>query len=223
MEILLPDIKLLETIDRPREKLKRLGVNSLTDQELLATIIGSGTKKNKLHNIALDLLALFSQEGIGCSLSHLLKIPGLGLSKSCQLLAALEFARRYIQPSHFKVHNASDIYPLLYSYTNSHQELFICISLNGAFEIIKTRTISKGLVNKTIVHPREVFSDPIKDRCAAIIVAHNHPSGNFQPSEHDTQVTSRLKVAGEILGIPLLDHIIFSKEGYFSFKNNGLL
>lgn len=223
MQMLLSDIKSLETIDRPREKLKRLGASALTDQELLATLIGNGTKKNKLHNIALDILSLISQEGIHCSLSQLTKIPGLGLSKSAQILAALEFAKRYLQPSHFKIKTASDVYPLLYNYTNEKQEHFICISLNGAYEVIKTQTISKGLVNQTIVHPREVFSDPIKDRCAAIIVAHNHPSGNIQPSDQDNEVTLRLKKSGEILGIPLLDHIIFSKEGFFSYKNHGLL
>jgi DNA repair protein RadC len=103
------------------------------------------------------------------------------------------------------------------------QEHFLCISLNGAYEVIAVRTVSVGLVNKTQVHPREVFADPLTDRATAIIVAHNHPTGNLTPSKEDIAITRQLKSAGEILGIKLLDHIIFSHKGYYSFMENNEL
>lgn len=103
------------------------------------------------------------------------------------------------------------------------QEHFLCISLNGANEVIATRTISVGLVNKAQVHPREVFADPITDRAAAIIIAHNHPTGNVTPSKDDVEITRKLKAAGETLGIKVLDHIIFSHKGYYSFLESNEL
>jgi DNA repair protein RadC len=99
----------------------------------------------------------------------------------------------------------------------------ICISVNGANEVITSRVVSVGLVNKTQVHPREVFADPITDRASAIIVAHNHPVGGLTPSKEDIEVTRRLKAAGETLGIRLLDHVIFNQKGYYSFLENGEL
>ena len=101
------------------------------------------------------------------------------------------------------------------------QEHFLCVSLNGANEVIQTRVVSVGLVNKTQVHPREVFADPITDRASAVIVAHNHPAGGTSPSREDREVTQQLKFAGETLGIRLLDHIIFDRKGYYSFLEKG--
>ena len=115
----------------------------------------------------------------------------------------------------------SDIYPLLLSYANKKQEYFIAISLDGAHKIIRKREISKGILNRTIVHPREVFVGAIKDHAASILIAHNHPSGNYEPSREDINLTERLKKAGEILGITILDHIIISKTGNYSFLENG--
>ena len=114
-----------------------------------------------------------------------------------------------------------DVLPLIRHYADRKQEHFLCISLNGAKEVIATRTVSVGLVNKTQVHPREVFADPITDRASAVIVAHNHPSGALTPSKEDFEVTRQLKKAGETLGIRLLDHIIFNHNSYYNFLENG--
>ena len=103
------------------------------------------------------------------------------------------------------------------------QEHFLCISLNGAYEVIAVRTVSVGLVNKTQVHPREVYADPLTDRATAIIVAHNHPTGSLTPSKDDIIITRQLKSAGETLGIRLLDHIIFGHKGYYSFQESDRL
>jgi DNA repair protein RadC len=115
------------------------------------------------------------------------------------------------------------VLPLIRHFADRKQEHFICVSLNGANEIIATRVVSVGLVNKTQVHPREVFADPITDRASAVIVAHNHPSGSLEPSKEDIDITARLKSAGEILGIRLLDHVIFNSKGYYSFLEKGLI
>jgi DNA repair protein RadC len=115
------------------------------------------------------------------------------------------------------------VLPLIRHYADRRQEHFICVSINGVNEVIKSRVVSEGLVNKTQVHPREVFADPITDRASAIIVAHNHPSGNLSPSTEDVEVTRQLKAAGETLGISLLYHIIYSHKGYYSFLEGGIL
>ncbi len=111
--------------------------------------------------------------------------------------------------------------PVIRHYANRRQETFLSVSLNGAHEVIKIRVVSIGLVNRTLVHPREVFADPLADRAAAVICAHNHPSGNTDPSPDDREVTDILKKAGKILGIELLDHIIFSEAGFYSFLEKG--
>jgi DNA repair protein RadC len=115
------------------------------------------------------------------------------------------------------------VLPLIRHYADRRQEHFLCVSLNGANEIIATRVVSVGLVNKTQVHPREVFADPITDRASAVIVAHNHPSGSLEPSKEDIDITGQLRSAGEILGIRLLDHVIFNSKGYYSFLEKGLI
>ena len=121
-----------------------------------------------------------------------------------------------------KVTNPKDVLPVLRRYRNYKQEAFLCITLDGSHNIITVRIISIGLLNRTLVHPREVFADAITDRAAAIILAHNHPSGNVEPSEEDIQITKRMKDAGSILGIEILDHIIIGKIlDYFSFLEEG--
>jgi DNA repair protein RadC len=151
-------------------------------------------------------------------LKDLQKIEGVGPAKAALLSAALEFARRRIRPEGVKISLPPDVLPLIRHYADRKQEHFICISLNGANEVINTRIVSVGLVNKTQVHPREVFADPITDRASAIIVAHNHPAGGLYPSKEDIEVTKQLKSAGEILGIRLLDHIIFNHKGYYRYS-----
>jgi len=132
-------------------------------------------------------------------------------------------ARRISFSSNKHITFPGDIYPIVRHYADRQQEHFLRVSLNGAHEVLSIEVVSIGLVNRTIVHPREVFSTPLKERATAIIVAHNHPSRNLQPSKEDREVTVRLKESGRLLGIELLDHIIFSDEKYYSFLENGEL
>jgi DNA repair protein RadC len=116
-----------------------------------------------------------------------------------------------------QVHGPEDIYQALSRYHRKRKENFLVITLNGAHQVISIRIVTIGLINRSLVHPREVFIEAIRDNAAAVTVAHNHPSGNFLPSPEDYEVTSRLKKAGDIIGIPVLDHIVFSHKGYYSF------
>jgi DNA repair protein RadC len=121
-----------------------------------------------------------------------------------------------------KIECAEDVLPLLADITGKSQEHFVCISLNGANEVIEKRTVTVGLLDRSQVHPREVFADVIVDHAAAVIFAHNHPSGDLQPSEADLKTQDQLVQAAKILGIRVLDHVIVSKKGYYSFQEAGV-
>ncbi len=207
----------------PREKLFLEGVSRLSDVELLAILIGSGTRGNNVFRIATELLKVFDKNKNKSRLETFMKIKGMGSVKAAQITAAFEFSRRRLCPDTKKISYPVDIIPLITHYADRKQECFLSLSMNGAHEVNAVRIVSVGLVNKTIVHPREVFADPIIDRAAAIIVAHNHPSGNVKPSREDIEITARLKEAGLTLGISLLDHIIFSQKSYYSFLENGII
>jgi DNA repair protein RadC len=216
-------LKDLSESERPREKLRAKGPAALSDIELLAILLGSGTKTGDVLTVAGRILKVVDGRNDKLSLDELLKIEGVGPAKASLVAAALEFARRRIRPEGLRISFPPDVLPLIRHYADRRQEHFICVSLNGANEVIAARVVSVGLVNKTQVHPREVFADPLTDRASAVIVAHNHPSGSLEPGDEDIETTGRLKSAGEILGIRLLDHIIFNQKGYYSFLEKGLL
>jgi DNA repair protein RadC len=214
-------VKEMPVFNRPREKLQEKGPKALSDKELLAILLGSGTQTHDVLTLAGKILKVLDDTSANPTLEQLQSIDGIGPAKATTILAALEFARRRIRPEGFKIGLPPDVLPLIQHMADRKQEHFLCISLNGAYEVIAVRTVSVGLVNKTQVHPREVFADPLTDRATAIVVAHNHPTGNLTPSKDDIAITRQLKSAGETLGIRLLDHIIFSHKGYYSFLENN--
>lgn len=214
-------IKDLPKNERPREKLIAKGAISLSDQELLAIILGKGTQKLDVLSLSRKIVKLLDEKGIDFDVNELLKVEGIGTAKAALLAAAFEFVRRRIRPEGVKINKPSDVLPLINHFADRSQEHFLCVSLNGAHEVLSLRVITIGLVNKTQVHPREVFADVIAERATAIIVAHNHPSGNLEPSDSDRRLTQQLVEAGQILGIKVLDHIIISKKGFYSFKEVG--
>ena len=216
-------ISSLPESDRPREKLLARGPQSLSDKELLAILLGSGNKEHNVMSLAGKILAVVDERNGTLQAQDLMTIRGVGTAKAALVSAMLEFSRRRIRPDGTAIKSASDIPPLVKHLVDRPQEYFICISLNGAHEVIATRVVTVGLANAAQVHPREVFSDPITDRACAIVAAHNHPSGDLTPSKEDIEVTKRLKEAGRTLGIELLDHVIFSHRGYMSFRDQGML
>jgi DNA repair protein RadC len=207
--------------DRPREKMQKKGAHALSDVELVAILLGFGIKGHDVMTVAKRIVRLVDDRHGRPDLAELQRLEGVGPAKATLIAAALEFARRRIRPEGIKIKTPVDVLPLIRHYGDRKQEHFLCVSLNGANEVITTRVVSVGLVNKTQVHPREVFADPITDRAAAVILAHNHPSGNLNPSKEDQQITEVLREAGDTLGIPVLDHIIFNQKGHYSFLEQG--
>jgi DNA replication and repair protein RadC len=136
----------------------------------------------------------------------------MGSAKACQIMAGFELARRYLIKNEVKITSPTDVLPLVSNLVDKKQEYFVCISLNGAGEVVGNRIITVGLVDHSLVHPREVFADAITDRAASVILVHNHPSGTLEPSNQDLVMTKQLVEAGSILGIKVLDHLIISKK-----------
>jgi DNA repair protein RadC len=216
-------IKELPEHSRPREKLREKGATALSDEELVAAILGMGTAGFDVRTIAKQVAMLIREHREGLTLDHLFSVPGMGLAKSGQILSAFELARRHLLKDTIKVESAEDVVPLLADIVDKTQEHFVCITLNGANEVIEKRIVTIGLLDKSLVHPRDVFADVITDRAAAVIFAHNHPSGDLQPSEADMKTQDQLVQAAKILGIRVLDHVIVGKKGYFSFQEAGLM
>jgi DNA repair protein RadC len=209
--------------DRPREKLLRKGAAALSDQELLAVLLGKGTPGMDVMKLAGKLARVIDEKGLNLRAEDLTGHEGVGDAKATLILAAIEFARRRIKPEGAKIETPADLLPHVRHYADRKQEHFLCASVNGANEILNIRVVSIGLIDRTPVHPREVFADALADRASAIIVAHNHPAGSLEPSAIDVEVTGQLKSAGSVIGIALLDHIIFNQKGYYSFLEKGLL
>lgn len=207
----------------PRGLLRDKGGNYLKDVELLAIILRSGTKSHNVLKLAEEVLIYLEKNNYSVSVHSLLKLKGLGLAKSTSIVAMLELCKRILIPTTEKIQSPDNLLPLLQNYAHKNQEYFLSVFLNGAYKVISHSIVSIGLINQTLVHPREVFVDAIRLRATSIVVAHNHPSGYVDPSSEDIESTNRIKSAGDILGIPMLDHIIFSSKGYYSFKEHGLV
>jgi len=208
---------------RPREQARTKGVQAMADRDLLAMVLGSGTKQYPVAELSKKVLERLDRTSALDSEAALEGIPGLGPAKRLQLVAAVELFRRIYISNKPRIRKPHDVMPFLQRWADREQEHFLCLSLNGAHEVFACRVVSIGTLNRTIVHPREVFSEPIRDRAAAVIVAHNHPSGNIEPSDEDVGITRRLQHAGNILGIELLDHIVFSRSEHCSLLEKGLM
>ena len=202
---------------RPREKLQTKGSASLSDYELLMAIIGSGNAQADVSKIARDVGRLLQQKSSELTYEDLISIKSLGPAKAAQLMAGFELWRRQFEVSERPIIDSADkAVQLLSDIRTRKQEYFVCLSLDGANHLIAKRIITIGTLTSSLIHPREVFADAITDRAASIIVAHNHPSGNIEPSDADRQVTERLLSASTILGIKLNDHIIVTAHSYAS-------
>jgi DNA repair protein RadC len=209
--------------DRPREKLLAKGAAALSDQELLAVLLGKGTAEMDVMTLASKVVRVMDEKGLQVQPDDLTNLDGVGEAKATLILAAIEFARRRIKPEGMKIETPADVLPLIRHYADRKQEHFLAIAINGANEVQSVRVISIGLIDRSSVHPREVFADAVAERASGIIVAHNHPAGGVEPSDADVIVTKQLREAGRIVGIELLDHVIFNKATYYSFLEAGRL
>lgn len=224
--------KNIETVpnpSRPRERLEEYGVSNLADHELLAIILRTGTKGNNVLGLALDVLNavedLYRLRHV--SMQELTKIPGIGKVKASEILSAIEFGKRVSQSSQSKEGTVSSSQwvgnYLLEELSNLKQENVLALYLNTKNEIIKKDTVFIGSLNSSVAHPREIFNRAISYSAARIILAHNHPSGNVEPSEADLSFTHRMIEAGELLGIEVLDHFIIGENCYLSMREKGYI
>jgi len=201
----------------PREKLAKYGASNLSDAELLRIIIGSGNKQASADDISKQILKLLKDKGSSVTYSELSNIKGMGTAKTSEIIALFELGRRYLMPAEKPIiTNTDDAVAQLGNIRDKKQEYFVVLTLDGANRLINNTIIFQGTLNQSLVHPREVFAKAIEDRAASIIVAHNHPSGNIDPSADDIEITSKLKEAGQLLGIKILEHIVVSKTTYRS-------
>lgn len=210
-------------MDRPREKLVRKGVAALSDFELLEVMVGSGSAHTDVSQIARQLLKAFRRGTDTLSFESLTSLRGISTAQATRIMAGLELARRHLVRDVQPLRSLPDIVARLDDIRSKQQEYFVALSLDGGQRLLAQRTITIGTLDTVLAHPREVFSDPIVDRAASVIVAHNHPSGEAKPSTKDVTLTQQLAAAGQLLGIPLRDHIIITRTDAYSFKQHHLL
>lgn len=216
--------------ERPRERLQKFGAEALSTPELLSLILGRGVAGDSVAVIAQRLLSEFKNvKGIaGASIEELSQIRGIGIAKASQIKAAFELANRlesHVEPAPKNtVKTPEDVVGVVKNrLKGKKKEYFFILSLDTRNRLIKTSEISIGSLDTSIVHPREVFKEAISSTAASVILVHNHPSGDPQPSEDDVKLTKRLIESGELLGISVLDHIIVGDEKYISLKRQELI
>lgn len=220
-------IKDIPLDDRPRERLIHIGVENLSNEELLSILLKTGTKNYSAKDLSNQVLSLVSninqlQE---LTIKKLVSINGIGLAKACVLCAAIELGKRIKTPTKWlenkKLCNAKEVFDYYKSKLyNKKQEHFYCIYLDNSKRVIKDCLLFIGTINQSIVHPREIFKEAYLFSASSIICIHNHPSNNIYPSIEDIHITKNLKEIGELLGIKVLDHIIIGKDSYYSFLEN---
>jgi len=218
-------IKDLPKIDRPREKLEKYGPERLSDSELLAILLRTGSEGINVVELANKILKKFSGVGLAkASVKELKNTFGLGSAKACEIVACFELGRRLLQNKQSALLlSPKDVWDELKDLRDHKKEHFVIFFLDARNQEIKREIVSVGSLNANLVHPREVFEPAVRHLAAQVIIAHNHPAGDLEPSEHDIEITKRLKESGEVLGIELVDHIIVTKNGYTSFKEKQLL
>lgn len=223
-------IKLWAQDDRPREKLLAKGISSLSDAELLAILIGSGSKAESAVDLSKRILSSIDNNlnvMAKLSVTDLMKFKGIGEAKAITVVTALELGRRRRMEESVELANVKDshsIYQVMQPIIGElNREEFWIIYLNNSHKIIHKSQLSTGGITGTVVDVRLVFKKAVELHATAIILCHNHPSGNTKPSESDIQLTKKMKLGGETLDVKVLDHIIVTENAYFSFADEGLL
>lgn len=220
--VLTTRIHQLPTADRPREKLQARGAQALSDFELLEVFVGSGSAGADVGYIARRIQKLL-QKGGTPSYEELTAIKGVNVAIATKILSALELARRHLVRDGTPLRTQDDILARLDDIRARQQEHFVALSLDGGQRLIAQRIITIGTLDVVLAHPREVFADAIADRAASVIVAHNHPSGDPQPSQKDIALTQQLTAAGQLLGVTLRDHLIVTRVDHFSCRQHHML
>lgn len=218
-------IKDLPKVDRPREKLEKYGPERLSDSELLAILLRTGSEGVNVVELANKILRKFSGTGLAkASFKELKDTFGLGSAKASEVVACFELGRRLLQNKKAALLlSPQDIWEQLKDIRDNKKEHFVIFFLDARNQEIKREIVSVGSLNANLVHPREVFEPAVRHLAAQVIIAHNHPAGDPAPSQEDSEITKQLVDAGKLLGIEVKDHVIVSKTNFFSFKEQKLL
>lgn len=206
-----------------RELVLKNDISFASDRELVMLLLGSGNQQMHVEALAQKVLFTIENTDPAKITDALLKIKGIGKTKAILIEAALELGRRKSCHLNAVINKPEDLVPFVKHFTIEQKEHFLCITLNGAHELQRINVISIGTINKTLVHPREVFCEAVTQRASGIICVHNHPYGPCLPSEADLETTQILRKSADIMSIAFLDHIIITKNSYFSFKEHGML
>lgn len=220
----MPKIKDIPIHERPREKMVEKGATNLKDKELLAILFRIGRKGKSAIEIADEVLKKYPMKQLlKMSLDDLTKIDGIDTAKACALLSAFEITKRAMEVEDNNLPtllSAKDAVAQLQELRNAKKEHFVVLYLNARNQLVHKETISVGTINASIVHPREVYKPAIDYLSVGVILAHNHPSGETEPSNEDLVLTKRLEDAGKLMGIEVIDHIIITKDNFKSIKDN---
>lgn len=219
-------MKTVATYDRPREKLERLGAAALGDNELLAIVLGHGRARASALDLANAILAAGGLRALArAGHADLRRVPGIGAARAAQVLAAIELGRRSFtraaqeRPQLVSPRAAAEY--LLPQFGNRPVEQFGVLLLDTKHRVLRASILSVGTLDASIVHPREVFREAAAAGAAALVLFHNHPSGDPEPSDDDVRLTERLMAAGVLMGIGVLDHVILADVRYYSFREQG--
>ena len=215
-------LKSLPKVDLPREKLEKYGPGKLSDAELLAILLRTGTKDLNVLKLSQKILQKFANEKfINISIGELKTIHGLGLAKACEIVACFELGKRMLKGKKSSILlSPKDVWERMEDIRGSKKEHFVVFYLDSRNQEIQREIISVGTLNESLVHPREVFEGAIKHNAAGIILAHNHPSGDVEPSEADIEITKKLIHAGKILDIKVLNHVIVVEKNWNTIAIN---
>jgi DNA repair protein RadC len=217
----------LPRVDRPREKLALKGSSALSDAELLAVIIGRGIRGSGVLAVADEILRYFGPSKLASiSPKEFQSVRGIGPAKACQLVACLELGRRVFRPEDepvIVIRRPEDAAALTRELACAKKEHFCTLYLDTRNRVIRKETISIGTLNASLVHPREVFQPAVESSAASVVLVHNHPSGDPEPSREDLLLTKRLVSAGEIMGIEVLDHVIVARRSLVSLRERKLM
>ena len=216
----MPKIKDIPKIDRPRERFLKKGSDALSKSDLLAILLGSGIKGKNVQKLAQQVVNKLGKNFLNITVDDLQDISGIGQAKALQIVSAISLVKRYYadeKTNEVVIKNSQDVLSLAYDLREKKKEYLVCLYLNARNVLLKKEIVSIGLLDKTLLHPREIFHPATELNAASVILIHNHPSGDFSPSEKDIQVVEKISQAGEIMGIPVIDFIIISEKGHYSF------
>ncbi|MDI3539257.1 MAG: repair protein RadC [Methanolobus sp.] len=214
--------------ERPRERLLKYGPEALSNAELLAIILRTGTQKENVVNLCSRIFSEYSIKQLSqANVSRLTEIHGIGTAKAAQIAAVFELARKlegFTDEPKRKIRSPADVYSLLYpKMREQKRERLVALLLDTKNQVLREEVISIGSLNANIVHPREVFKAALMESCASVILSHNHPSGDPTPSREDIAVTEKLVEGGKLLGIDVLDHVVIGEGKYVSLKDEGFV